>query len=128
MHVQNRCVREERLASEAGRENVGVNLWVCVPRDAPLRDRTCVRAATGQHALFERFGRRQTIAVDFVESAKIARQRTSFLVDAVPAQVLQQIVMRVDAVQRRVRWMRFVEIPEQVVDEMRERFEAGMCP
>ena len=39
-----------------------------------------------------------------------------------PAEVLEQVVVRVHAVERRVRRMRLVEIPEQVVDEVRKRF------
>ena len=42
-----------------------------------------------------------------------------------PAEVLEQIVVRVDAVERRVRRMRLVEVAEQIVDEMRKRFGNG---
>ena len=47
------------------------------------------------------------------------------MVDALPAEVLEQVVVRVNAVERGVGRMRFVEVPEQVVDEMRKWFGNG---
>ena len=41
------------------------------------------------------------------------------------AEVFEQIVVRVHAVERGVRRMRLVEVPEQIVDEMRKRFGNG---
>ena len=38
------------------------------------------------------------------------------------AEILEQVVVGVDAVERGVRRVHLVEIPEQVVDEMRKRF------
>ena len=37
----------------------------------------------------------------------------------------QQVVVRVDPVERRVRGTGFVEVPQEVVDEMRQRFGNG---
>ncbi len=62
------------------------------------------------------------VAVDLVEAPQVPGQRVRLAFDALAAQILEQIVVRVDAVERRVRGMRLVEITEQVVDEMRERF------
>ena len=45
-----------------------------------------------------------------------------FAVDRLAAEVLEQIVVRVHAVERRVRRMRLVKIAEQIVDEVRKRF------
>ena len=43
-----------------------------------------------------------------------------FAVDPMPADVLEQIVVRVHAIQRGVRRMRLVQVTEQIVDEMRK--------
>ena len=45
-----------------------------------------------------------------------------FAFDAVAAEVFEQIVVRVHAVERGVGRMRFVQVAEQIVDEMRQWF------
>ena len=47
-------------------------------------------------------------AIDFVEAAQVAREGVRFAVDPVTADVLEQIVVRVHAVERGVRRMRLV--------------------
>ena len=42
-----------------------------------------------------------------------------------PAEILEQIVVRVDAVERGVRRVGLVEVPEQVVHEVRQWFGNG---
>ena len=73
-----------------------------------------------------RWSRRSTsvrpATVDFLEPAQIARQGARGAFDALPAEVLQQIVVCVHAVERGVRRMRFVKYDEQVVDEVWKRF------
>jgi ATP-dependent protease HslVU (ClpYQ) ATPase subunit len=41
------------------------------------------------------------------------------------AQILKQVVVRVNAVERRIGGMRLVQVAEKVVDEMRQRFGNG---
>ena len=69
--------------------------------------------------MLEPFDRRQRSGIDRFEAPKIAGEGVRLLFDALAAQVLEQVVVRVNAVERRMRRMRLVEIPEQVVDEMR---------
>ena len=64
----------------------------------------------------------QRVAVDFVEPAQVAGQRVGFAVDRLAADVLEQVVVRVHAVERGVRGMRLVQVTEQIVDEMRKGF------
>jgi hypothetical protein len=45
--------------------------------------------------------------------------------DALAAQVFEEIVVRVHAVERRVRRVRLVEVPEQIIDKVRKRFRNG---
>ena len=69
-----------------------------------------------------RSSRRQPLAVDFVEASQVAASARASLSIAVPAEILEQVVVRVDAVERRVRRMRLVKVAEEVLDEMGERF------
>ena len=64
---------------------------------------------------------RQLVQPDFLQPAEIAGQRARFSFDSLLAEVLQQVVVRVDPVERRVRRMRLVQVPEEVVDEMGQR-------
>ncbi len=61
---------------------------------------------------------RQIARVDVLQPAREPGQRPGVLVDALPAVVLDVIVVRVDAVKRRARRVNFVKIGEIVVDEM----------
>ena len=121
-----RRVREERLAGEARREDVGVELRVLLPgadllelehAAADVRRRAC-----GARAARRRSGRRGRFRRAGGDSRRARALRASI---AVAAEILEQIVVRVNAVERGVGRMRFVEIPEQVVDEMRQRFGNG---
>ena len=75
-----------------------------------------------EHAVLEPLDRGQPPRVDFVETAKIAGERARVGLDALMAEILEQVVVAVDAVERCKRRMRLVEIAEQVVDEMIKRF------
>ena len=58
-------------------------------------------------------------ARDLVETSQVAGERVRLAVDGMAAQVLEQVVVRVHAVERGVRGMRLVEVAEQIIDEMR---------
>lgn len=113
---------EERLTGKARGEDVGVELRVAFPGPYGFELEHATAEVRAEHALVERFDRRQTRAIDLVEAAQVAGQRAALLVDAVTAQVLEQVIVRVHAVQRRVCRVRFVEIPKEVIDEMRKWF------
>ena len=63
--------------------------------------------------------------VDFFETTEIAGERAHVVIDALLAQIFEQVVVSVNAVERCVSWMRFVKVPEQIVHEMRQRFRNG---
>ena len=65
---------------------------------------------------------RQRFGLDLVEATQIAGQRVDLALDRLAAQILQVIVVRVHAVERRVGRVRLVKIGEQIVDEMGQRF------
>jgi 16S rRNA (cytidine1402-2'-O)-methyltransferase len=72
----------------------------------------------GEHAVLETLDAGQRLAVDLVETAQVAGEGVGLAVDAVAADVLEKIVMGVHAIQRGVRGMRLVQVPEQIVDEV----------
>ena len=120
-----RCVRKERLRRQARREDVGVDLRIALPGPDHLEVEHAAAQVRGQHAVLETFHARQAVTVDLFEPAQVPGKRTRFLVDRVAAQVLEQVVVRVDPVERRVRGTGFVEVPQEVVDEVRQRFGNG---
>ena len=69
----------------------------------------------------------QAVLIDFIEAAKVAGEGSCFLIDSVATQVFEQIVVRVHAVQGRVSRMRFVQVPEQIVDESEEAVRKRAC-
>jgi len=74
----------------------------------------------GEHAVLEPLGARQRLEVDLVEAPQVTGQRVRLALDPVAADVLEEIVMRMHAVQRRVRGMGLVKIAKQIVDEVGE--------
>ena len=61
-----------------------------------------------EHSVFEPLDAGQRVAVDLAEAAQVAREGVRFAVDPVTADVFEQIVMRVHAIQRGVRGMGLV--------------------
>ncbi|PYR25060.1 MAG: hypothetical protein DMF98_13465 [Acidobacteria bacterium] len=66
----------------------------------------------GEHAVLEAFHRRERVLGDFVEPAEISGQGVNFTLDRVPAQILEMIVVRMDAIERRVGGMSLVKITQ----------------
>ena len=62
----------------------------------------------------------ETVAVDLVQPAKVSGQRVRFALDALATEILEQIVVRVHAIECRVCWMRLVKVAEQIIDKVRE--------
>jgi hypothetical protein len=67
----------------------------------------------------EPFDGGQPLGVDFVQAAEISGERVRLGVDRLAAEILEQVVVRVNAVERGVGGMRLVEVPEQVIHEVR---------
>jgi hypothetical protein len=120
--LSRRRVREQRLAGEARRQDVRVVLRILLPRADLLQLEHARLDVRAEHALLEAFDGGERVAADLVHAAQVAGERVRFAFDALLAQVLEQIVVRMDTVERRVRGMRLVEITEQVVDEVRKWF------
>ncbi len=58
--------------------------------------------------------------VDLMETAAEAGQRADVRVDSLAAQILEQVVMRVNAVQAGIARQRLVQVREVIVDEVRK--------
>ena len=56
--------------------------------------------------------------IDVLQPPREARERARVLLDGMPAEIFEEIVVRVYAVKRRASGVNFVKIGEIVVDEM----------
>ena len=119
------CVREQGLGGEARGQDVRVHLRILLPGSYLFDLEHPTPEMRGQHLVLERFHRREAVAVDLVEEPEIPGQRAGVVFHALTTEVFEQIVVRMDAVERGVGGMRFVEVPEQVVNEMRKGFGNG---
>ena len=74
--------------------------------------------------MLEPLDERQPSHVHFVEAAEIPGQGAGLALDPVAADILEQVVVGVHAVEGGVRRMRLVQVTEQVVDEVGQRFRS----
>ncbi len=114
-------VREERLAREAGGQQLGIHLRAPLP-GAKLLELVQPRAnvVLDERAL-DALHRRQAGRVDRRKPPAEGAEVAHVLVDRAAAQVLEQVVVRVDAVKRGGRRMRLVQVRQVLVDEMGQR-------
>ena len=108
--LRRRSVGKQRLARKTRREEVRVVLRVALPGAHHLELEHPPLEMRDEHLVFEALDAGQRIAVDLVQAAQVPRQGVRFTLNRVAADVLEQVVMRVHAVQRRVRGMRLVQI------------------
>src|SRR3954452_11001371 len=111
-------VREEGLAGEARGEEGGVELRGGLPGAERLELEHPSLQVGREHLVFELLDRGQAAAIDLVEAAKISGEGVRLAIDRVRPAVPEQIVVRAHAIERGVRRMCLVKIPEQIVDEM----------
>ncbi len=78
-----------------------------------------------QHPVLEPLDAGQSVRRDLVEAPQVPGERVRLGLDRRAAQILEQIIVRVDAVEGRMGGMRLVQIAEQIVDEVRQRFGNG---
>src|SRR5438552_18476899 len=77
-----------------------------------------------EHPMLEPLHRRQRLGRDLVEPPQVSRQRVNLTLDRLATLVLEEVVVRMHAVEGCVRRVALVKIGEQVVDEMRQRFRS----
>jgi len=114
-------VGKERLARQARREQLGVDLGAALP-GAQLLELEQPRAdvVLDERAL-DALHRGQPGRIDRREAPAERPEVPHLLVERAPAQVFQQVVMRVDPVERGARRVRLVQVRQILVDEMGQR-------
>ena len=123
--IGDRSMREQGLTSQARSDDVRVVLGIAFPGAHLLELEHAAAQVRAEHAVFEPFGGGQPGRVDLVQTAQVAGQGASLGVDRVTAEVLEQIVVDVNAVECGVRRMCLVQVPEQIVDEVGKWFGNG---
>jgi hypothetical protein len=86
--------------------------------------------------LLEALDWRQRFSRDLLETPKVPRKGMRLTFDGMSTEILEQIIVGMDAIQRGVGRVCFVEVAQQVVHEMREGFEnehecsrgSAVCP
>jgi hypothetical protein len=116
-----RRIREEGLAGEACPENVGVEVRVPLPMPKRLQLVHPRFDVGGDDPVLDLFDGGELRGVDLMEAAAKAGERPGMGVDRRPAQVLDEVVMEMDAVEAGLARKHLVQVREVVVDEMRER-------
>ena len=114
-----RGVREERLAGQTRRQHVGVDLRIPFPGPHCLRARTSGRECEASIRCSRRSTPVSACRIDFIEATEIAGQRVGLAFHGMRAEIFEQIVVRVHAVQRGIGRMGLAKVTEQIVDEMR---------
>ena len=120
-----RCVREERLRGQARGDEIRVVLRIALPRADVFELEHAALQVGREHPVLEALDPRQAVAMDVAQSAQVARERVDLVFDGLAAKVLDEVVVGVDAIERRLRWMGLVQIPEQIVDEVWKRLRSN---
>ena len=117
-----RCVGEERLAGQAGRENVGIVLGAPLPRPHRLELEEPRTDVGVERRPLQPLDVGQPCRVDGGEAPGEGTELADLCVDRRPAEILEQVVMQVDTVERRIGWMDLVQVREVFVHEVRQGF------
>ena len=117
-----RRVVEQRLAGEARRQDVGVVLRIALPRCAPFEleePRADIRI---ERRALEPLDVGQPRGIDGREPAREPAEVANLRVDGLPAEILEQVIVEMHAVEGGVGRVDFVEIREIFVDKVGKGF------
>ena len=117
-----RRVVEQHLPGEAGREQIAVVLRIALPRADGLELEQPGADVGVERRPLEPLGVGQPRGIDRGEPAREPAEIADLRVNRRPAQILEQVVVQVNAVERRVGGMGLVQPREVLVDEMRQGF------
>ncbi len=115
-------IREDRLGGQARRQDVGVELRVSLPRPNLFDFEDPGPDVRGDDRMLDALDLGEPLQRNLVEPAGEAGQCARLHFERTPAQILEQVVVRVHAVEGGACRLRFVEIPQVVVDEMMKWF------
>src|SRR5262249_29697175 len=113
-----RRIREHRLAGDAGGKRVGVHLRAALPGAHLLQLEHPRLEIRGDDGVLDLFGRRQDRRGDLVEATAEAGERAQMVIDRGAAEILEKIVVQMDAVETGLTWTRLLQVREEIVDEM----------
>ena len=117
-----RRVGEQRLSGQARREDVGVVLRAALP-GADRFELEQPRADVGvERRPLEAFGVGQARRIDGGETPREGAELPDLGVNRRTAQILEQVIVQMDAVEGRVGRMHLVQIREVFIDEVRQGF------
>ena len=117
-----RGVGEDRLRRQAGGEDLAVHVRAPLPGAGLLELEHPGPDVAADNPVVHLLVDGEPINRNGVESARKPRQRPQVRVDGAPAEVLQQVIMKVHAIEGGVGGTDLVKIAEVVVDEMAEWF------
>ncbi len=120
--LRQRRVREDDLRRETGAQRVGVELRIALPGPRLLDFQNPGLDVRRYHRLLDPLDRRQIVGVDLLQAAGESRQSPCVLLERVPAEVLQQIVVRVHAVEGGTGRVNFMKIGKIIANEVAEGF------
>jgi hypothetical protein len=115
-------VIEEHLARQAGGQDLRVMLQAPLPRPDLLQLEQPGPDVRLQRRTLQPFGIGEAGGVDGREPPGKSTQGPDLSVNRLTAEVLEEIVVQVDAIERGIRGVCFVEIREVLVDEVRKGF------
>jgi hypothetical protein len=113
-------VREKRLTGEAAADDLRIDLRIPFPGPHDL-ELVHPRLDPRRHdRVLHLLDPRQQRGIDLVETAAEAGQRANVRVDGLTTQVLEEVVMRVNAVQAGIARQRLVQVGKVILDEVRK--------
>jgi hypothetical protein len=101
-------VREKHLCGQARREQIRVKLRIALPRAYGLELEHAALQVRGEHPVLEALDAGQGLEVNLVETPQVTGQGVRLALDPIAADVLEEIVVRVHAIQRCMRRMGLV--------------------
>jgi hypothetical protein len=117
-----RRVLEQHLARQAGRQDLGIRLQAPFPRPHAFQLEETGTDAGLEGRTLQAFDLGQALRIDGGESTSETAELPHLRIDRLAAEVLQQVVVRVDPVEGRHRGMELVEVGQVLVDKMRKGF------
>ncbi len=113
-----RRVVEEDLPGEAGRQQVAVVLGVALPRSNRLELEQPGADVRVERRALDPLGFRQARGIDGRQPPREAAERADLLVDGGAAEILEEVIVEMDAVERRIGGVNLVQPRQILVDEM----------
>jgi len=117
-----RRILEERLPGKTRREDLRVVLRTALPGADRLELEQPRTNARVERRSLETLGVGEAGRVNGRQPARETAEIANLTVDALTAQILEEVVMQVNAIERRAGWMGLIEVRQVLVNEVRQGF------